>query len=99
VFEIRVPFIFLQPEIQVKQISHVFSTSPASVLSLEEGKATLTFAINERIFSQHIAFSSLLTLFHQCEAPEKNFCQCIEHSRIATRLTPTRPMRPLTCEL
>jgi hypothetical protein len=52
-----------------------------------------------------LAFSIWLLLSHQCTGSEKNFCQSLDLGRIATkreratRLSPTRALAPLTCEL
>jgi hypothetical protein len=104
-FEIQVPFICLQPEIQIELISHVFSASHTSKVSSEQKKPHWDSLHQQenfvRAYCHLLTFSSLLVLSHQCKGSEKNFCQRVDHSRTrnqerATRLTPTRPVAPLS---
>jgi hypothetical protein len=50
-FETQVPFICLQPEIQIKLSSHVFSTSQASNGIIRTEKVALTFSISKFWFT------------------------------------------------
>jgi hypothetical protein len=47
-------------------------------------KATLTFSIST-LHLLTLPSLLLLLLSHQCKGPEKNFCQSLDHSRIATK--------------
>ncbi len=100
-FEIHIPFICLQPEILIKLIGHRFCTSQAEmVLCLNKESHT-------DLLHQHITFSYLpqpMTISPPMQRTWKEFLpkfrpQQDSNQEIATRLTPTRALAPLTYEL
>lgn len=96
--DISVPFNFLQLEIQIKLISHVFSASQR-YMHYHKNIHTCLLDKCSRILSMHtpVSVSSLLLRVLKEFLPKFRPWQD-NNKEIATRLTLTRAMAPLTCE-
>lgn len=96
--DIWVPVNFLQLEIQIKLISHVFSASQR-YMHYHKNIHTCLLDKCSRILSMHtaVSVSSLLLRVLKEFLPKFRPWQ-VNNKEIATRLTLTRVMAPLTCE-
>jgi hypothetical protein len=97
VFEILVPFICVQVEIQVKLISHVFSTSWHNWYHNNKESHTDLLHLNI-LFTYLLQQPTSAKDLKRISAKFRPRQDCNNQQR-ATRLTPTRAMGPLTCEL